>query len=407
MSDPNNVTPAGVTQIEHALEELFSCDDPTQMVNHALAETEKVTQLPDSPDRAALLVALNAATYFGAGLRAITQADFAGATENLRAAYERFSVGAEQAKSISYALSCFCDGTRNASLLNFDRARELWAEAESYLTQQGGLQDRYRFLLDQFKPDQLYLAGGRLLLQQDFEGGRSLLADAARAASEFADRYLPDDSPVYHQFKGLSQFYSAEYNLAESMRNFAACGYDRIIANEASLIAPSSAAEAALAHISNPNEIQRRIAIMSDGYNRLQRVLIAFAKVMQNVMLANFNREAPELAMLQVQLAEARKIFGGLGPNGVSYVRHCEQLSRQIENVQRLTRPGVKDFGVYSGFVSAIAFVPLLLVTGWVFNHFGWGVPPVTFLWVNVGVAALVGFGAGALTLLPSWMKAK
>jgi len=54
-----------------------------------------------------------------------------------------------------------------------------------------------------------------------------------------------------------------------------------------------------------------------------------------------------------------------------------------------------------------IAFVPLLLATSWVFDHFKWGVPPITFIWLNVAVACVVGFGAGAFKLIPALMGGK
>jgi hypothetical protein len=400
----NSITPAGRAQIEQAVSELIACE-PEQAIKLAVAGTAEAANFPDSPDKEALLVALTAAANFGAGMKALQHADFATAVQNLDAAEKGFStVGADEAHSISYAFFCFADGTRNALLLNLDRARELWVKAEQHLKDKGGIQERYRVLLDQFKPDQLYLAAIQLLIQQDFDGGRSIMKDASRAAIEFATRYLTVDDPSYRYLKGLSQYYLAYYNCVESYRDFTACGYDRIIANGDAFVAAAKSAEADLVLDAYPNEVQRRVAVLAVGVSRLQQILVAFAKLMQNVMLANFTREAPELADLRKQIPEAKNILGGLGPPGVPMIRQCEQLMRQVENVERLSRPTAKDFGVFSGFASAVAFVPLLLVTSWIFNQYSWGIPPVTFMWVNVGVAALVGFGAGALKLLPSMM---
>ncbi|MEA2898408.1 MAG: hypothetical protein QOJ84_4023 [Bradyrhizobium sp.] len=401
-------SPAAMDEIRRTIHELLALSDAGRIVDLAVEMGTKLEQTEDSPDKSAFQLALNGAACFGAGLRAAQQTDFAGAADNLRTAVENFNaVDIVDARSIAYAFLCYVDGTRNALLLNLDRARELWNEAERHLKEEGGLQEKYRFLLEQFKPDQLYISAVGAIARQDYDAARLLLEEASQAASGFADKHLSPEDPGYRFYKGLGQFYAAYYNFADSTRDFMSCGYDRLIDRRIELTQVAKEAKSLLVLESYPNEIRRRVGVLAAAINLLQEILIDFSAIMKDVMLANFSRDTASLLELRLKIAEVRKLVSGLGPPGAAMLGQCELLARQADNVERLTRPTVKDFGLFSGLVAMIAFVPLLIVTSWTFNHFEWGTPPIAFMWLNVGVACLVGFGAGALKLLPAFMGGK
>jgi hypothetical protein len=402
LADPS---PAAMEEIRDVIRRLLALNDPAQIIKIAL---EITANLPDSPDRPIYELALKGAASFGAGLRAAQQTDFAGAVDGFRTAVADFhAVDVPDARSIAYAFLCYMDGTSNALLLNLDRARELWDEAERHLKAEGGLQEKYRVLLEQFKPDQFYISAVNAIMRQDFGAARLLMQEASAAANHFADKNLSPEDPNYQFFKGLGQFYTASYNLADSNREFVSCGYDRLIGRRAELMRTAESARALLVKQPYENTLKKNVGTTAAAVHLLQEVLIDFSEIMKDVMLANFSRDAGRLLELRRKIDEASTQVSALGPTGVVLLRQCEQFGRQADNVERLTRPTVKDFGLFSGFVALIAFVPLLLITSWVFSHFEWGVPPITFMWLDVGVACVVGFGAGAFKLLPALMGGK
>ena len=75
----------------------------------------------------------------------------------------------------------------------------------------------------------------------------------------------------------------------------------------------------------------------------------------------------------------------------------CNEMESRLENLQRLTRPGKKDFGIYGGLVSCAVFCLLLVVAAIVNRAYKLGANATVVFGACTPLAVLAGYGLAGL----------
>jgi len=103
------------------------------------------------------------------------------------------------------------------------------------------------------------------------------------------------------------------------------------------------------------------------------------------------------LEPLKKKIRKASDLFSKAGDEAVVYVRMCDQLYNSVNNLERISKPNKKDFGIFSGLVSCALFLPLFLIISWANWFFKIGLEARTIITSSIVLALIGAFGFGAL----------
>lgn len=351
----------------------------------------------------ALAVARDAISYFGAGLARVPRGDFPGAFENLLVSAQQFAqLQHKDGFVVSSALAKYFEGVIAAQRGNIQAATETMAQAEQLLQQAGGLGRRYQPLLDHLKPEALFLTAIYFLQRQDYDNARVWVEQASAAAAELSGKY-PKDSAEGVLFGGLSTLYRMIYDFAVALRDLNICRYDQLISAAPTFRQRASATIEALDKAkTSGTSVPPNLMPVARGIRDTLEALPTIAEVMLSVFQSTFTPDIPQLVTAKKSIQAAMNSFAEGGELAVPMLKQIQQLSQKIDNVQLLVKPTGKSIIVFGGIITALLFVPILFGVSWTYDRFHWGAPPLQVAGLALLAAAIAGFGASALKLLPA-----
>ena len=100
---------------------------------------------------------------------------------------------------------------------------------------------------------------------------------------------------------------------------------------------------------------------------------------------------------IKMKVRKAGGLAAEAGPTAMLLVRYCDELSGQIDNLEKVASPGKKDFGAFSGLVACALFLPLFLgvsSANWLLDS---PLSEQALLGPSFVLALIGGFGSGAL----------
>lgn len=400
------LAPEAQALIEQTLDDVFDADQQEWL---PLIEYHLQTLDPRTAGTAfeTLKLALQSLWHYFSALKlAQTEGDFAGALHSLKVATEGFKqIGHDELRDLSIGLSTYCTGVVSLQSRNWGKALELLKEAKEYLQQAGEFGSFFQIIIDGMKSEALFLAAGNAISASDYATAGALTNQAALAAEQMARTYFEEGDPPYYLFQGLAWFYKACYTFSLAWNSFNRFEYDKLAA-EPDLAREAVRAYQFLDQIALQHTQARNVSRLSHGYAQLLEYVVELSTLMFRVFGSTFKSDLHTLKSLRQKIRRARDSLYEAGPGAVGMLRFCDQLSNQIDNLEKLAKPNRKDFGVYSGLVSCALFLPLFLAVAWANASFGIKLEPYALITSCLIIALIGGFGFGALKfkslILPS-----
>jgi len=326
-----------------------------------------------------------------------TNSNFVESQNLLQAAAEGFDqAGQENLRDLSKGFCIYVEGFAEFQKMNVTQAVELFKKAKEFLQNAGKYSSQFEPVIDHQEPDILFAAVQNSLMTYDFATAKILTKQASQAAEKVANNYYHDGEPLYNTYLGLAYYYKAFYTFVQTINEFNHFEYDTLI-NERDLARDAIQAQEFLSKGDTESVLIKHEISISKAFVQLLELLKELAKLMQTVFRSTFKPNPKAFIALKQKIRTASNLVSEAGPSTTSFLRICDQLSNQINNLERYAKPNKKDFGVLSGIVSCVLFLPLFLVASWVNSVFEIGLGGLTLITSCLILSLIGGFGFGAL----------
>jgi hypothetical protein len=312
------------------------------------------------------------------------------------AACQLDDLGFSDLASMSRGLSTYFEAIGEIRRLNISRGIELFKETEDYLKGAGRYGRKYQLLIDHMKPEALLISGMQALQAQDMSAARPLFEQASAGSSRVAQKYYEIGTVQHFTFLGLAEFYRSIFRYYQADRNLSSLELDQLAA-ETDISAVAKEAERLLSNGDLENTNIRTAYHISRALVELLEAVQEIGARMSLCFKATFKPDLQGFADLRAKTHRAINHASKAGTDAAPFVRACETLLVRINNLQRLAQPQRADFGIYSGMISSLLFVPLIVVASWANKDFGTHLPGAMLFSTVVGLSLIGGFGFGAL----------
>ncbi len=389
----------GEALVAQTLDRIF---DPTLDMEEALPLVE--TLIDDLNAEAAgaafetLQLTLQSLWKFFKALRFVrSEGNFVEARNLLESAARGLNhIGLDELRDLSIGMGVYSEAVCELQRMNLGEALELLAKVKGYLRSAGEFGSRFEPVVDHMEPDALFLSGLNALMALDFDTAKTLIDKASQAAEQVARDYYPEGDPLHWSFQGMARFHKAWYTFARARNDFSQFLYEKLAAEE-DLAREAVEARDLLDKGDLENVLVRNMRHISVAFIHLLEVTQELAALMLDVLRSTFKPDMQTLRLLRQKVRAASDSASRAGPQAVTLVKSCNQLSNQINNLERLAKPRKRDFGALSGLVASALFLPLFLVVSWANSVFDVDLEGSTLITTCLVLALIGGFGFGAV----------
>jgi|GEM_PF-2711261 len=388
------VQPAFISQMINEILQL-EIDQALPHIEACLARVTPQNAGEDYDQAQTLLKALW--EYYEALRIAAADSDFNEAGRLLQSAVAGFQkAGHAELCNVAVAMSAYAQATLEFRNFNIRRALELFQAVKQHLRSAGKFGNRFHSLIDHMEPDALFAAGANAVMEGDYDTAGTLIEKSAAASEKVANTYHPKDSPQYNSFMGMSSFHRAYFQFFSALHDFNCFRYDKI-ASSPDLAAHAHEAKRLLDIGVPGNAIVRAQSSLAEAFAEMLTAVQGTAKIMQSLLKSSFKQDTAGLQKLRARAERARELISRGGPQAVPMLRLCSDIVEKTDNIERLAKPGKKDFGAYSGLISCALFLPLFLLISWANSRFDTGLEGNRLILSSIGLALVGGFGVAAL----------
>jgi hypothetical protein len=152
-------------------------------------------------------------------------------------------------------------------------------------------------------------------------------------------------------------------------------------------------------HVERPGNYE--VAMGTTSFRELLEMAEELGLMMSKVFSATFKPNVGSFKGLHAHVDAARTVTAGEGDDLLPYLRSCDLLDDQLDNLERLAKPKRSDFGKFGGIIACVTFAPLLALFAIVNKLFSLGVDGALVVWTCTVLALIAGFGYGALKFRP------
>jgi hypothetical protein len=393
---PQPTNGAGKTLMAQTIDKFFAVgvDDALPLIEDAIQALDRQTAGAEFETTQITLRALW--NYFEA-IRVIkTKGDFVAARKSLQSAKSGFDqMGLDELRDLSIGMGVYAEAVTELQKLNISRALDLFENVKMYLESAGKFGSKFKPLIDHMEPEALFVAAVNAMMTSDFASAKVLTEQASQTAQNMANCYYKTEDPLYCSFHGLARFYKAYYTVNRSFRDFNQFNYNELTSKD--LEQDAVEAKELMNKGDTNNVIFNNVIYLCECNIQLLCLIRDLAKLMQTIFRSTFKPDPRNLISLKQKIRVAGNAASQAGPQAVALVRFCDQLSIQVDNLERLARPSKKDFGAFSGLIACAAFLPLFLIVSWVNARLGAGLEGSTLITACLVLALIGGFGFGAL----------
>jgi len=343
-------------------------------------------------------IALESLWNFFDALRLVRcKGDFVKAREELECSEQGFNrIGQTELRDLSIGIGVYVEAITEVQSQNIGRALKLLREVKEYLQAAGKFSSKFKSLVDFMEPDTLFFAGVEALGTLDFADAKAYIEQASRSAEEVAIKYFKEGEPLYCSYQGCAHAYKALYTLHVALNEFSQFEYDKLAA-EQDLTRDAVEAQELLYKGDTENVQVKNLIPLLNTIIQLLEVTRELAKMMQRVFSSTFKPDLGTFMALKQKVHLASESASEAGLQGAVVIRFCNQISDQVNNLERLAKPSKKDFGKFSGLVACGLFLPLFLIVSLVNFKFSMNLGQQTLVIISLVPALIGGFGFGAL----------
>ena len=345
-----------------------------------------------------LQITLKSLWEFFAAIRYVrSEGDFLEASKLFRSAAEGFGqVGKRELRDLSIGFVVYLEAVTELQKMNIGQAMELFKMIKEYLKNAGKYGRIFEQFVDEIEPDAIFVGAVNALMQLDFANAKALIEKASQAAEKVAHNYYREGEPLYNTFQGFAHFYKTYYTFVKALSDFNQFQYDKLT-NKQDLLNEAILAHKLLDKGDTENVTFRNVNYMLKGIIQLLESISDLSRLMRTIFNSTFKPDLKTLMLLKQNIDSASNMIAKAGPQAVPLIRLCNQISNQVNNLERLAKPTKKDFGAFSGVVASALFLPLFLVVSWANSTFEIGLDGKTLIVYCLVLALIGGFGFGAL----------
>lgn len=323
--------------------------------------------------------------------------DFTVAGEHLEAAVKEFDdLGHVYLRDLSVGMRAYYAAVVELRRLNIGASLDYFGRAKDYLKRAGKFSSRFEVSIAIMEPDALFVAGVQALMGLDTANAKVFIDQAATASEDAAQKHFDKGSPMFFTFMGQAEFHRAFYVFFNAYNDFNKFEYDKLAASQG-LTAHALKAQELLQQGDLENVQVKNLLLSARAFLQLMESIRELAVIMQRVFTSTVKVDFKTLIPVQEKIKVASECFSKGGPQFVSLVRFCDQLSYQVQNLERLARPDKKDFGKYAGIISCALFLPVFSIVSLLNQRFHIGLNGYHLMGACLALSLIGGFGFGAL----------
>ena len=380
-----------------AIDNLFGVEleEALQLIYSELRELEQ--QNGKGPGDTFVGVLKHLEKFFRAMQLTREQMNFVKAQELFDEAARGFSqLGQEELSTLSLGFTYYSEGYVEMQKTNLSLAQDLITKSKEHIQSAGRFGTLYEPTINIMERDVVFLSATRAMMSLDFSTAKILFEQTSQLSEDFADKYFQKDSREHNTHQGLAHYYRTLSTFNQTYNRLNQLRYDEV-ANQQNLLKDAVLAGELLSKGDTKDVSVKKLIHVTYGFANLLEVMFDLAQFMQKVFRSTVKPDIEAFETMREKIQTASDLFAKAGPDAVSFVRFCDELSPRISSIERLTKPSKQDFGKFSGMVAAVSFLPLFLVTSWVNSNFGVGVEASKLIWYCLALSLISGFGFGAL----------
>jgi hypothetical protein len=392
------ISPQDAALVTTTVQNIFLEAEPgteLQVVRGMLAKADE----QGVPQGAPLRSVLQSAWNFFEAFVVMNSGDFLRAGDLFTTAEAGFGqLGQTVARDTSVGMRVYCEAVIESQQKNIGQALKLLQQVRQYLQEVGKYTNRFDQLVDVFEPETYFVAGLNAAMEMDYAKATVAINRASETVEKYADKYFSPGSAEYKYYKGLGRYYQAYYTLLSTSNN---CNnqfqFRRIAARAGDLTSDAKQAKQLLSDSRVDNAVARSAIAQVDTFIPMLEVMAALSATMLNIFGSTFKPNVKAQDELRKKIQAAVDAASRTGDQGATFVRLCEQMRNQIDNLEALAKPKKKDFGIFSGLVSCALFLLLFLGISWSNSAFRLELGGTQVLTYSLFPALVGGFGFGAI----------
>ena len=330
------LSPEGEALITQTIDQIFDADleEALPLIKHIYDSADP--QAIGTAFKTYEIVLKSLWDYFEAMKFIRTEGNFVEAVNLFKSAADGFKQGGQgKLMNLSVGLGVYAEAVTEVHKYNVGQALELLKKNREYLWKAGKFGSIFEPFIDQMKPEIFFLSGAEALLNLDHANAKTLIDQASLAAEQVAYKYYTEGEPDYYTFLGSAHFYKAFYTFFQAIIEFNYFDYDALT-NENDLTLDAVLAVDFWDKADIENVIIRNASYLSEAFVQLLELIGELAFIMQRVFYSTFKPDFAIFAHLKQKVHTAKDLVSKAGPEATVIVRYCDQLSIQVNNLERL-----------------------------------------------------------------------
>ncbi len=335
--------------------------------------------------------------YFEAIRLNRTERNFEEVLNLLESAADGFGqVKQKELRDLSIGMNLYVKATIELLNKNIGQSLIFLNDTKKHLRSAGKFGHKFEPLVLLIESDAYFIQGVNALLALDYDNAKTNIDSASQTLKLAAHKYHQKGGRTYNSLIGKSYLYEAVFIFVQANNEFNQFKYDRLAA-EQNLAREAIKAHKFLKKGDTEDITLRDFIYLSKALTLLLEVTNELSKLMQNIFHSTFKPDIQALMVFRKKIRKATNLISKGSPNIVVYIKMCNQLSEQINNLERLAKPNKKDFGAFSGIVACALFLPLFLIISWANFALKIGLNPWTMIFSSLVLGLIGGFGYGAI----------
>jgi hypothetical protein len=321
--------------LDRVIDDVFSADDSLVQVDNLLAHLDPAlgTLLP------LMETLLQSLGSYLLGLQYIRAGNFQESRDQLKLSVEGFDqIGQSELRDAAIGFAMYAEAAIEARRGNIGRAQELLKNVREYLRKAGKFGQMFQGIIDHMEPENLFIQAIQALTARDFGNGKALIEQASQASEKLAKNYYEEDTPAYYTFMGMARYYKAVYEVYRSLNNFTELNYD-VLASEINLTRDAVQAADLLKKGPTDQPLVKALAVTAEGSVEVLELISHLAPMMQMTLNSTFKPDPKVYEDLRKRIRRANECYAQAGDQAATLLRFCDQLSNQVNNLERLAKP--------------------------------------------------------------------